>query len=149
MTPDQQLKSIYDELRSEGVCSTKREFAELLGVNYSTLINAMSGSPKYANEKIAARAEQLRKNVKTADPKKWAEPAPAAPRQGIVIPPETLELYNNLSRSVLQLSQTVDRLLAGETKKGGRVVWLPEGWIQKTHPRARQGWDILINHSNP
>jgi len=118
MTPDELLKDIYGQLRSEGFCATKREFAQLLGVNYSTLINAMSGSPKYANDKIAARAEQLRKNIKEADKSKWnAQDAPAPARKEIVIPPETLELYNNLSRTVLQLSETVDRLLGGETKK--------------------------------
>lgn len=119
MTPDEQLKNIYGELRTEGICATKREFARLLGVNYSTLINAMSGSPKYANDKIAARAEQLRKNIKEADKSKWdAQVAPAPPRKEIVIPPETMELYTNLSRTAAQLAETLDRLLSGETKKG-------------------------------
>lgn len=113
------LTEIFEELRAEGIVTTQGEFAQMLDMNRSSVSAAMNGWGKAYNPKIVARAEQLLKNIKEGKGSPaWREPAPAAPRQGIVIPPETLELYNNLSRSVLQLSQTVDRLLAGETKKG-------------------------------
>lgn len=113
------LKEIYEELRKEGVVTMQKDLAQLLDIHHTTLSAAMNGREKTLNPKLIARAEQLLKNIKEGKGSPaWREPAPAAPRQGIVIPPETLELYNNLSRSVLQLSQTVDRLLAGETKKG-------------------------------
>lgn len=111
MTNAEQLNDIYERLRGEGRCTTKKEYAELLGVNYSTLINAMQGSPKYANDKIVARAKSILNGQAPA-------PAPAPVRKEIVIPQETMELYTNLSRTAAQLAETLDRLLSGETKKG-------------------------------
>ena len=106
------LQEIYDELRAEGVVSTQIEFASLLGVNRTTISAAMNEIGKAYNPKIVARAEQFYKNYK------GTAYTPAPPRKEIVIPPETMELYTNLSRTAAQLAETLDRLLSGETKKG-------------------------------
>lgn len=112
MTTADELNEVYDALRAEGRCTTKKEFAAMMGMNYTTIITAMNDPSRYGNQKIVAKAKSLLLNEGTP------APAPAPVRKEIVIPPETMELYTNLSRTAAQLAETLDRLLSGETKKG-------------------------------
>lgn len=112
MTHQEKLQEIYDALRDAGRCTSKKEFAQMVGVNYSTIVNAMAGRERYSSDKLVARAKALLLNDET--------PAPIpAPRKEVVIPADALELFTNLSRTVQQQAETIDRLLNGsETKKG-------------------------------
>ena len=108
MKAQEKLAEVYTTLRSRGRVTTKKDFAELLGVAYTTLVAAMNGSEKYDSPKLIARAQAL-----VLD-----EPAPAPPQQKeLVIPAETLELYNNLSRTVQQQAEIIASLLGGSEQK--------------------------------
>jgi len=52
MTRLEQLNKIYDLLRFNGVVRTKKEFAEKLGVNYSTISQAFNGSERYLTDNL-------------------------------------------------------------------------------------------------
>ena len=111
---ENRIETIYYELRQKGFVATRKEFADRMGVNYTNLSSAMNGDPRAYTDKMIARAEMCRKELLDGTPAL----APAPVRKEIVIPPETMELYTNLSRTAAQLAETLDRLLSGETKKG-------------------------------
>ena len=52
MTRLEQLNAIYDLLRFQGVVRTKKELAEKLGVNYSTISQAFNGSERYLTDNL-------------------------------------------------------------------------------------------------
>ena len=48
----EQLEIIYDYLRSKGIVHTKKEFAQKLEMNYSSISNAFSGNEKCLTESL-------------------------------------------------------------------------------------------------
>lgn len=52
MTRKEQLGIIYDYLRSKGIVHTKKEFAQVLGMNYSSISNAFGGNEKCLTESL-------------------------------------------------------------------------------------------------
>lgn len=112
MTPAETLIEVYDKLRQEGRCTTKKEFAEMLEVNYSTLVNAMGGAPKYQSEKMAAKARSLlRENT---------APAPAPPsRVEELSPAEMLRIIGGQADTIRSQQEVIARLTgAADAKKG-------------------------------
>lgn len=111
MTTSETLAEVYEKLRQEGRCTTKKEFAEMLGVNYSTLVNAMGGAPKYQSEKIAAKARSLLLPAPT--------PAPAPPRNVEELSPaEMLRIIGGQADTIRSQQEVIARLLGADTKKG-------------------------------
>lgn len=52
MDRKEQLGIIYDYLRSKGIVHTKKEFAQVLGMNYSTIANAFGGNEKCLTDSL-------------------------------------------------------------------------------------------------
>lgn len=111
MTHAEQLKEIFDALRDSGRCTSKKEFAALIGVNYSTIVNAMAGRERYSSDKLVARAKQVL-NEQGASVHEQ-EPA----HKEVVIPSETLELYNHLSRTIEKQAEIIAALLGEKQQK--------------------------------
>ena len=52
MDRKEQLGIIYDYLRSKGIVHTKKEFAQVLDMNYSTISNAFGGNEKCLTDSL-------------------------------------------------------------------------------------------------
>lgn len=52
MDRKEQLGIIYDYLRSKGIVHTKKEFAQVLDMNYSSISNAFGGNEKCLTESL-------------------------------------------------------------------------------------------------
>lgn len=52
MDRKEQLGIIYDYLRSKGIVHTKKEFAKVLDMNYSTISNAFGGNEKCLTDSL-------------------------------------------------------------------------------------------------
>ena len=66
------LNDIYRQLLNAGVVTTKKEFAQMLGVNDKGLSSAMNGSERHLTESLVAKAvrllnEKVTEDVPTAD----------------------------------------------------------------------------------
>lgn len=62
MDKREKLQSIFDSLRSSGIVTNKKQFAEALGVNYTGIISALNGEAKYLTDSLLAKAAALLEN---------------------------------------------------------------------------------------
>lgn len=107
-TKQERLVAIFAQLRLEGRIATKKDFAQLLGVNYHGLIDAMNGSPKALTESLVAKAAAL-----VSDP-------PLAPP---VQPPVTMsgETLHNMTETMRRQEENISRLISLlEQQAGGK-----------------------------
>lgn len=96
---ENRLAQIFAELQKNGDCRTRKDFAQMLEVNYNGLISAMNGDPKFYTPSLIAKAERLvRKNA-------TAPAAPAAP--DVVIPGATAQMYADMARSLEAHAQII------------------------------------------
>lgn len=98
------MTSIYRKALGLGVVKTSKEFAEALEMNVSGISSALNGSPKHLTESLVKKA------------RRWEErtfPGGELPKQekrpDVVIPAETLDLYNNMARAIADLSDILRR----------------------------------------
>lgn len=54
------LQEIFEQLQKEGAVRTKKEFAEMLGINYANLVAAMNGNPRSNTPSLLAKAIRFR-----------------------------------------------------------------------------------------
>lgn len=107
MTHDERLEiltSIYRKALGLGVVKTVKEFAEALEMNVSGISSALNGSEKHLTKSLITKAQR------------WEErtfPGGELPKQerrpDVVIPAETLDLYNNMARAIADLSDILRR----------------------------------------
>lgn len=115
------LLEIFEELRAGGKIRTQGDFAQLLWLSRNYISRALNGYDEALTPMLMSKAVRLRDQVaKGETPAIPHQIAPAAAERsgGIVIPPETLELYTSLARTCDRLSATVDRLLGAVTPAG-------------------------------
>lgn len=62
MDKREKLQSIFDSLRTSGIVTNKKQFAEALGVNYTGIISALNGDNKYLTDSLIAKAAALLEN---------------------------------------------------------------------------------------
>ena len=94
------LWQIYHRALSAGLCTGKADFADVIGIARSSLSAAMNSGSKSLTDSLVKKVTiwaQLNglMNEPQADPK---------PQRSVIIPEETLELYNNLSETCRNLS---------------------------------------------
>lgn len=118
------LNRIYHLAVIAGLCTQKREFAELLEVNRSGLSSAMSGDEKNLTDSLIRKVKAFAREHGL----EGGAPAPAVqpelevqPKRTIEIPAETLELYTSLAKSVDRLSAMVERMMPGASVYGAGV----------------------------
>lgn len=103
MAPDEMKKTlwqIYYKALSVGLCTSKADFADVIGIARSSLSAAMNSGGKSLTDSLIKKVTIWAKlNGLDND----AKPEPQ-PQRSVIIPEETLELYNNLSETCRNLS---------------------------------------------
>lgn len=102
------INRIYNEARMQGLCSKQGEFAELLGMNPSTISKALQGDERYLTDNFIRRVQIWEKQVLNSAPR-VEKPS----RPDIVIPAATAELYNNMSETIRVQAEIIARLQSG------------------------------------
>lgn len=118
------LNRIYHLAVIAGLCTQKREFAELLEVNRSGLSSAMSGDEKNLTDSLIRKVKAFAREhgLEGGAPAPAVHPEPEVqPKRTIEIPAETLELYTSLAKSVDRLSAMVERMMPGASVYGAGV----------------------------
>lgn len=104
-----------------GLCTQKKEFADLLEVNRSGLSSAMNGDEKNLTASLIRKVRKFAEaNGLEGEGPAQAEPEEKKQRT-IEIPAETLELYTSLAKSVDRLSAMVERMMPGASMYGASV----------------------------
>ena len=102
------VSRIFNLARMQGVCRTQGEFAQLLGMNHSTISKALQGDEKYLTANLVKRVKVWAAQVLTPGN------APSATvedkRPDIIIPAATMDLYTAMAKSIDRLTALVDRL---------------------------------------
>ena len=109
---------IYNEARARGLCHKQKDFADLLGMNQSTISQALTGNERYLTDSLVKRIKAWEKQVLVVPiqaPTIQQEPA----RPDIVIPAATMELYTSMAKSIDRLSAMVERLMPGASAYSG------------------------------
>ena len=104
---------LYNEARSRGLCHKQSEFAELVGMNQSTISNAIHGKEQYLTESILRRLRSWERQVLRKGEDQPAQPTPEDNRPDIVIPAATMDLYTSMAKSIDRLTALVERLQPG------------------------------------
>lgn len=106
------VNRIFREAMVRGLCSKQKEFAALLGMDPSTVSNALKGNEKYLTDSIVRRVRAWEEQVLG----KKTEDKPEAPAQpDIVIPAATATLYNNMSETIRIQAEIIARLQGSAT----------------------------------
>ena len=108
------INRIYRLALGAGLCNNKKEFADLLAMSRTGISAAMNGGDRHLTDKLIQRVRMFAQTNGLEGKKEEAQPAPAQPKgEGVFIPPETLELYNNLSETCRTLSALLARAQGG------------------------------------
>ena len=115
------LEKVFFEARMQGLCKTQKEFADLLGMNQSTVSNALKGDEKYLTNSIVRRVQAWERQVLNGSVSNKAQAqAPAQDnRPDIVIPAATMDLYTSMAKSIDRLTALVERLQPGASAYSG------------------------------
>lgn len=94
------LWQVYHRALAAGLCTSKAEFSDVVGVGRSSLSAAMNAGDKSLTDSLVKKVSTWAQlnglmNEPQAEPK---------PQRSVIIPEETLELYNNLSETCRNLS---------------------------------------------
>ena len=107
------VNRLLNEARLQGLCKNKGEFAELLGMNPSTISHALKGEEKYLTDSILRRFRSWERQVLRKGEDQPAQPVPEDNRPDIVIPAATMDLYTSMAKSIDRLTALVERLQPG------------------------------------
>lgn len=124
-----QLNSIFRWLQQEGRASSRKDFAQLLGLNYYTVVKAMNGDEKALTPSLVAKAKALmREDSHQAPP----------PPEPVTIPGETAQMFRDMAETIRRQEEhlqskdedlrakdrTIDRLIsileAKDAQKGAQ-----------------------------
>lgn len=112
------INRLLNEARMRGLCKTQKEFAALVGMDQSTISNALKGNEKYLTDSIIRRLKSWERQV--LNPAAKAQPQPEQ-KPDIIIPAATAELYTAMAKSIDRLTALVERLQPGATAFQGAV----------------------------
>lgn len=84
------LNASYEALMSKGVVRSKRDFANLLGVNESSLCQAFKGNPRYLTQSLVSKVvDYTQQRSSAAIPEEWVREFPALDPVGTETPAST------------------------------------------------------------
>lgn len=119
------ITRIYKEARLRGLCNTQGEFAQLLGMNQSTISNALKGDEKYLTDNFIRRVKAWAGQMLT---ERGNETTMQAPAPDIVIPAATATLYNNMSETIRLQAEIIARLQVGIATSVPAGVYAPKNY---------------------
>lgn len=102
------ITRIFNEARALGLCKKQKDFADLLGMNSSTLSNALRGDERYLSDSFVRRVQAWEQQV--LEPRRGEK---ELSRPDIVIPAATADLYNNMSETIRVQAEIIARLQSG------------------------------------
>ena len=82
MDKQNKLKSIYDQLLENGVVTSKKSFAEKMGVNYPGVVSALNGDPRSLTDSLIAKAAALLMETPDANTEETLLVIPTGARAG-------------------------------------------------------------------
>lgn len=103
------IRKVFDLARTAGMCRTQKEFAKLLGIDPTGLSLAMNGHARALTDSLVGkiRAFSVEHGLETGKP----APKPG----GVYLPPETLNLFTNLSETIRLQAELLTRNAAPAT----------------------------------
>lgn len=107
------INRIFNEARVFGLCRKQKEFAELVGLDESTLSSALNGRERYLTPNLMKRVKTWEKQV--LEPKRTPKEE-KAPQPDIIIPAATAALYNNMSETIRIQAEIIARLQGGAAR---------------------------------
>ena len=130
MNRKEYIMNIYNLARVEGLCSSKQEFASLIGVNRSTLSNALSGDERYSTRSLESRVRLFAKaHNLDGDAPQPAEPVKS--ERGVFLPEETRQMFENLTETIKLQARLLDRLQGGDTHQGATAFPAQKNFTHK------------------
>ena len=109
MTQEEKLRFLNDSmmaLRAAGIIKTQSDFADLLGINRTSLSAAKACRPDYLTDQLMYRIRDLMEQYPEANPKKREED-----EDGVFIPRKTMEMYTAMATSIDRLTRIVENYL--------------------------------------
>ena len=105
------FQRVYRAAVGAGLCANIKQFAEVSGFNYTSLSSAMNGSEAILTDKFIAKIHRwaVQAGLEVDEAIKVARPQNQ--QGGVWIPPETLELYNNIAATCRNLSEILKKNL--------------------------------------
>lgn len=58
----ERLQRLYTLAKANGICRSKKEFAESIGAGYTTLVRTINGEKYYSPERFILKAEDMLRN---------------------------------------------------------------------------------------
>lgn len=97
------IQNILRLAKAQGLCKTQKEFARLVGIDPAGLSMAINGHERFLTNSLVGkvRAFSMEHGLETGTP----APKPG----GVYLPPETLELFNNLSETLRLQAELLSR----------------------------------------
>jgi hypothetical protein len=109
MTTEEKLKYLNESmysLRAAGIIKTQGDFADLLGINRTSLSAAKACRPDYLTDQLIFRIRDLMEEYPEANPQKRKED-----NEGVFIPSKTMEMYTAMATSIERLTRIVENYL--------------------------------------
>ena len=106
------LKKVYSLAVLKGLCSTRKEFAALVGINDKTLSSAVNGNPKNLTDSLIGRVEvfAMKNNLEVKDKAVLTTMVRPADQKGIFLPEETRAMYENMSETIKIQAQIIAQM---------------------------------------
>ena len=117
------LQMVYETLLQEGRITNKKSFAELLGYDYSGVITAMKGNPKYLTDSLVAKASSLiGDSVPFQDEDGTSGTAGTSDPDSVTIPSSVVKIYHDLSTTVKTQQDTIKMLVEIIREDAGKTA---------------------------
>lgn len=104
------INRVFRDAIAAGLCRKQKEFAELLGLDPSTMSSVLNGKEKYLTDSVIRRIQAWEKQV--LEPRRGSQPYQQQ-RPDIVIPAATADMYNNMSETIRIQAEIISRLQGG------------------------------------
>jgi hypothetical protein len=107
------LQKVFKAALGAGLCRNTKQFAELLGIDRTGLSTALNGGEHNLTESLIKKTRLWAKanGLEDGDGNILAVKQQQPQQQGVWIPPETLELYNNIAATCRNLSEILKKHL--------------------------------------
>lgn len=128
------LNRIYHQAVIAGLCSNKKEFAEIMEVNKSGLSSAMNGNEKNLTDRLVRKvrkfavAHGLEDGAGTKPAPAQEQPAAPTQGRGFYVPEEFRQTMENMSETIRIQAQLLAQQMQGAAFMGGAIYTPKNGY---------------------
>lgn len=106
------INALYLDAMRAGMCNNVREFAELVGINYTTVSSAMNGNARYLTNSLFTRIQRWATyaGLREGDVPRVEQHQPEKKKEedkGVYIPHETMEMYTSMAKAIENMSEII------------------------------------------